>query len=399
MLPAGNTGAGQCVVRRMNRLVFLAAGLATLAGLPSRCAAQALVERSLYSLTLEAFGNLTAGLDLGDDAAWAAGEQDVRLDGAVRWIGLVKGKHGLSFGPRLVVQTSPEDKLGLAERSLLVLAPWGRFEVGYRQGLPDVLLGYAPNNFTFTGAEYGPATGPGLDPDGRLPTVFLGRGLAAEIDRLSSLGFATTLYADQSAKVILVPSKRGGFQGGVSFAPDLEARSGPFERLIQTGLTYERYTENNGFRGGVSYTRARGTQVGNGVSTGDLRSLSGGASTVLHERLILAASFTYDGSTGLSRRPGASFSSRTFGWSASANYNVGPWTAGGYYQAAEGEGDTSAKGKDRLRVVQLGASYRFHPRVRLYASGYVYRFRNEGGRLEADRKQGAVVLVGARLAL
>ena len=38
----------------------------------------------------------------------------------------------------------------------------GRIEIGERMGLPDVLTGYAPNNFQFTSAEFGPASGPSL---------------------------------------------------------------------------------------------------------------------------------------------------------------------------------------------------------------------------------------------
>ena len=34
----------------------------------------------------------------------------------------------------------------LGEYSVLVLGRWGRLEVGERQGLPDVLTGFAPNS-------------------------------------------------------------------------------------------------------------------------------------------------------------------------------------------------------------------------------------------------------------
>lgn len=362
--------------------------------------AQLVLEKDAYNLTLEGFANVTGGRDLGTDNL-DAGSYGARLDGAIRWIGLVKGGGSTSFGPRIVVQTSPQNKLDLGEGSLLLLKRWGRIEVGYRQGLPDVLLGYAPNNFTFTGAEFGPATGPGLDPDGRLPTAFLDPQIARQIDALSYLGFAARLYGDQSAKIIFVPAKRGGFLGGLSFAPNVESKNGPVKQLVQTGVTYERYSESTIFRAGMSYTYGHGDRSPTAV-TGDVHSMSGGATVVLHDRLALGASLTFDGRSGLQRRPGEAFfstASTAFGWSASANYNLGPWTLGAYYQTAAAEGDTAGPGRDHLRVVHVGGSYRFNPRARLYAAAFFYRFSNEGGRQASDRFGGAVAVLGARLTL
>lgn len=381
------------------RRAVLALPLAALA-LCQSVEAQLVLEKDSYSFTLEGFANATGGHDLGTDNLpdADAATYGARLDGAIRWIGLVKANRSTSFGPRIVVQTAPQDRLDLGERSLLFLSRWGRIEVGYRQGLPDVLLGYAPNNFTFTGAEFGPATGPGVDPDGRLPTAFLDPQLAGQIDSLSYLGFAARLYGDQSPKIILVPAKRGGFLGGLSFAPDVESRNGPVRQLVQSGLTYERYSETNIFRAGVSYTYGHGDRSPLMV-TGDVHSVSGGATVVLHDRLALGASATYDGRSGLERRPGEAFSSNAFGWSASANYNLGPWTLGAYFQTAGAEGDTVDPGRDHLRVVEVGGSYRFNPRARLYAAAYLYRFSDEGGRSASNRFGGAVVVLGARLTL
>jgi hypothetical protein len=39
------------------------------------------------------------------------------------------------------------DKIG--ERGPLMLGDFGRVEIGLRRGLPDVLTGYAPNNYKF----------------------------------------------------------------------------------------------------------------------------------------------------------------------------------------------------------------------------------------------------------
>ena len=378
--------------------VVVAMGLAGTAWV-RQAAAQVVIERAFYGVTLEAFGNVTAARPVGGDTGSIEG-LDLRLDGAVRLISLVKTGSGFSFGPRVVVQTTPQDKVGFAERSLLFLGRWGRIEVGNRQGLPDVLIGYAPNNFTFTGAEFGPATGPGLDPDGRLPTAYLTPALAAQIDGLSSLGFAASLYGDESRKFIYVLPKKKGFLGGVSFAPRVDRRNGSYRELLQSGLTYEFYTKRDVFRLGASYTYAHGARAAAGGDVmGDLHSVSGGATTTLSDRLVLGVSFTYNGDTGLARRPGPTFQSAAFGYAASVNYNLGPWTVGGYYQRSRSQGDTAVLGADLLRAVELGASYRFNRRVRIYGAAYLYGFRNEGGRAPGDRFDGAVVLVGLRAAI
>ena len=374
----------------------------TLALAASAAEAQVSIGRGPYGLTLEGFANLTAGRDAGSDAPYSTKAWDVRLDGAVRLVGLVNAGDVFAFGPRVIVQSAPQDKLGVGERSLLFQGKrWGRFELGYRQGLPDVLIGYAPNSFTFAGAEYGPATGPGLDPDGRLPTAFLDPALRSQIDAMSYLGFASALYLDQSAKLIYVSPRKRGWLAGVGFAPNVDDRSGPYRQLVQTGLVYEGYTEHDIFRVGATYTFARGQNAPAGlIRSDDLSSFSLGATVTLHERMILGVSGSYNGRTGLAvRRSAPGPLSTAYGYSASVNYNTGPWTLGGYFQSARAEGDVALPGQDQLRVLQLGGSYRFERRLRLYGAGYLYRFVDEGGRGAAVRPQGAVFVFGVRATL
>jgi hypothetical protein len=51
-----------------------------------------------------------------------------------------------------------------------------------------VLTGYAPNNFQFTSAEVGPASGPSLDPGGGLQTASWRDSLAERIEPLAAVG-------------------------------------------------------------------------------------------------------------------------------------------------------------------------------------------------------------------
>lgn len=345
-----------------------------------------------YWLVVEAFANFTAGRNASEDNTPDPNRANARIDSGLRILGLRKFSDSLQIGPRVVVQADTDGTFASVEKSLIFLDTWGRVEVGDRRGLPAVLTGYAPNNYTFVFAEFGPASGPSLDPDGRLQTRFLDNMLAAQIDSLSSLGITSSLFFDGSTKVIYVLPKMHGFLAGFSFSQDADDRN--FKELTQLGLTYETYWQQNVLRVGGSFAQANGDS---GID--DLRSFSAGVSVTLNDALTLGASVTDNGGSGLPRNASGSFKSAAAGYAASINYNTGPWTFGGYYQRAVAEGDTSLPGNDKYRAFELGLSYRLDTNIRLYGAGYFYRFYNEGGNIDADRFDGTVFLAGVRLTL
>jgi predicted porin len=129
-----------------------------------------------------------------------------------------------------------------------------------------------------------------------------------------------------------------------------------------------------------------------------LHSFSLGASATLDYELTLGASFTYNGDTGLTRGAGLPVSeSAAYGYAASANYNKGPWTIGGFIQTARSEGDTSQPGDNQLHAVQGGVSYRTSTNVRHFAAVYLYEFDGEDGNTALGNQDGVVALVGTRL--
>lgn len=188
-----------------------------------------------YTLTTEGYTNLTSAIGDGFVVGAQGNEGDVRADLALRLLGQIKNDNGPDLGLRLVVESSPEDRLNLAEASVLLFGSHGRLEIGDRQGLPDVLTGYAPNNFSFTGAEFGPASGPSLDPGGGLQHAFLPAALAAQLNELSVLGASASLANDRSAKAVYVSPKGHGFLGGLSYAVD--ANDPRYGSLAQAGPT------------------------------------------------------------------------------------------------------------------------------------------------------------------
>lgn len=359
--------------------------------------AQETLARGKLALTVEAFGNLTFGAASDDPDGGGTEPDDLRFDGAVRLLARLDLDGAPDPAVRVVVQSSPDDRLEIGEFSALLLGDFGRLEFGDRMGLPDVLTGYAPNNFTFTSAEFGPASGPSLDPAGRLQTAFLESGLAAQVAPLTVLGFTAGLAEDESTKILYVSPKRRGFLAGVSFAPD--ASDPRFRQLAQLGLTHERYWRQNVLRWGGSYSFARGDPSAPGGAVRDLQSLNLGATLVLNDSLMLGVSAGFNGDSGLPETPSASGRSDAWGVVASINYNTGPWTMGAYYQRARSEGDIESSANDRLSAVEAGLSYRWNTRLRAYAAWFHYDFDNEGGAVPADRYRGNVWVAGLRFAL
>lgn len=358
--------------------------LAVLACRPAH--AQVVHESGAWQSTLEAYVNVTGGDETYGHPMNAEGADDVRLDAAVRWLVRTHEPAGPNWGARLVVEQSPDTGLDLAEASLLFFGGRGRLEVGERQGLPDVLTGYAPNNFAFTSADFGPASGPSLDPGGSLPTSFIAPGLAADISALTALGASASLSDDRSAKVLYVSPKSRGFIAGLSYAPD--ADDARFGALGQAGLVREWYWSQHVLRAGGSFSHAQGEH-----GYASLDSLNAGVTVTLFDSLSIGAAATWNGDSGLPRE--AAHSSPASGFTASVNYNSGPWTFGGYLQQAKAEGDPQVAGRDAIGLYEIGGSWRYDTHWRVYGALYDWRFVDEG----ASHRNGRVLLIGLRATL
>lgn len=355
--------------------------------------AQVRTERGPLAVTVEGYANVSAATG---DLESSRGDLDdaLRIDAALRGLALLDLESGPELGVRLVVEAATDGGAELAESSVLLVARQGRFEIGERQGLPDVLVGYAPNNFTFTGAEFGPASGPSLDPGGGLQSAFLDDMLQAGLRELGSLGFAATLADDRSAKALYVSPKRGGWLAGVSYSPD--ATDPRYDRLLQAGLTHDRYWGEHALHVGGSYSYAGAASP----QQRDLHSVSAGATLVLHYDWMLGMSLTYDGRSGLPvTGSGAAPADAAWGAVASLNYNRGPWTAGAFVQHGTREGDPQRRGDDDMTAFEAGLSYRTSTRLRVYLAWYRFEFDDEGGVARADRHRGDLLIAGLRATL
>jgi Gram-negative porin len=325
----------------------------------SPAAAQVVLKHDRATLTLEGWAN----------GAWSIGD-GVQTDGAVRALGLVAVPGPGRIGARVVAEgeAGVTDELGIGERTLLWTGALGRLEYGRRQGLPDVLTGYAPNPFTFTTAEFGPASGLALDPAGGIVSRFLPEERAARYDRLALLGYGPAAFSDRSRKLLYVAPKRAGWLGGVSYAAE--------EDLLQAGLVHETYSGQNVVRSGGSWSQSE-------TSEGErFDSFHVGASIDIDQVWMLGIAATADDAESDAR-----------GVTASINWNRGPWTIGGYLQAAAARSDADAS-RDRLRVIETGLSYRTSTKLRLFAAWHHYRLAGA-----SDTANDDLLILGARLTI
>ncbi|WP_261844337.1 porin [Aliamphritea ceti] len=358
--------------------------------LPLNASAGVLIKHPDFSVVADAYINLTTG-NAAENTDRIAADADIRL------LGLHETEEGNKYGGRITFEStsagSNNQDPEVGEVSLLAQSDWGRIEVGERQGLPDVLTGFAPNNYTFTFAEYGPSTGRNLNPAGGLQSSFINQTEATAINQLSSLGFVASLAGNRSAKLIYAaPRSASGINTGISYAPDISDDNPGFKQLIQSGLTYDYYWDEHQLHLGGSYTYAQAENLISSQQRDDLSSANLGISATFNSKLAIGISTTYNGTSG---QLSNSIQENTQGWVTSLNYNSGPWTYGGFYQQAYGQGDTQQAGRNRLEAYQIGASYRFNIRTRLYTAYYHYDLRNDN----QSSSDGDVVLLGVRIIL
>jgi hypothetical protein len=371
-------GSGACVA------VILLVGVSMLLSPPAH--SQIVLESDRAQLTVEGFANLTlATLDTTDDL------QNLdygRIDSGARVLGRLSLADGPMLGIRLSVEGSDENTR-LTEASILLFDNHGRIEIGERMGLPDVLSGYAPNNFQFTSAEFGPASGPSLDPGGGLQTGFFRGLLAEQIGPLAGLGTTAALFDDRSAKVLYVSPKTHGWLVGASFARD--ADDAAVGQLLQAGITHESYRQQDTLRWGATYAHGQAF-----ASERDLNSVGVGASVTLNDVWMIGLAASYDGTSRLPESSVGSFASRAWGATVSVNFNSGPWTIGGYCQYATSEGNAAVAANDRLAALEVGASYRFTTKWRVYGAWYRFDFDDDE---RGASTTGNVLLLGARATL
>ncbi len=346
-------------------------------------------------LTLEGFVNATVGTNLQANSPLLGDVRHSQIDTGLRFYTEYKLAAQRVLGARFELNASTQQGTSFGERSLIYIDPLGRFEVGRRRGLPDNLIGYAPNTYAFTSAEFGVNSGRTLDPGGTLTTRFLPPALASRIDAVSENGANSAFFNDASPKVLYVSPKVLGTQLGLSYTPQLDntpTSDNPYQQLLQTGLAYQQDFGQHFFRFGGSLSVAaldRTTAPSSTPRPGrNLASLSLGGGLNLGEVWDFGLNLTQNSKDNLT--PGRFLRYGAKGITASINYNEGQWVYGAYLQRAYG-GETLV-GRDDLQVLQLGVAYRFDAQFRVFAAYYRYALHNA----LAANSTGTVLLAGVR---
>ncbi len=365
---------------------------------PAAVEAQISGDERPFAATVEGFANLTGGVVDGLKGPRPEHALRGRADIALRTYLRIEAPGGFSFGPRVVVQSVGQGPVGVGDRSLVLSTPWGRLELGYRQGLPDTLVGYAPNSYTFTGVEFGPPSGLNLFPHGGLQTALLAPAVATAVASLSYLGIATAFAGDFSPKLIYVSPRFFGLQLGLAGTTNADPTpfGADYASSAQAGIVHERYFGQNVLRIGGSYGFGHQTlsDGAGGRFPRDLHSGNAGITLVVNDEWIVGAS----GSLDYARRtlmlddPSSSIG---YGFTASVNRESGPWDAGGFVQQAHRrDGSVS---RNELYAAEIGASYRLETRLRLYTAVYAFTLsENDGIASLLPRARGGVFLLGVR---
>lgn len=366
--------------------------------------AQLVLTTDPIKINLEGYLNASVGHSENAKHTNQGATRTTQAEGGLR----VYAEHSLApqqvIGVRVEVNASPQDHLNVGERSLLYIDSFGRFEIGRRRGLPDSLIGYAPNTYAFTSAEFGVTSGRTLDPGARLVTSFLPANLARRIDTISENGANGAFFGDTSPKALYVSPKVWGSQLGLSYAPKIEngARiDNPYKELFQAGLAYQEDFGQDFFRLGGSFSYAnldeKTVRLFSTIPTKDLASLSIGAALNLGEVWEFGINVSQN-SDDKSSSPGSPRHG-AHGITASINYNDGEWVYGGYVQRAIG--GQNVLGSDRLSALQLGLAYRLDTKLRVFCALYLYQLDNKSnaGQNQLLKEHGKVFLAGVRWTL
>jgi len=414
-------------------VVAIYAGACLSTVMPAGVHAQASAEPGQFVLKASGFANGTlADVTSQPDAGGGVlGEGELELTPQYRTPGgTVFAVRGVANVQGVASDASSSHRLSVPEVSLFAIGDFGRIEVGQRAGFPQSLVGFTPSEIAFTTPGFGPESGARLDPDGRLPTSFLPRGIASRIDALTYLGYAARFYGDSSPKVIyLSPRSKSGFYGAVSYTPETVRPAGftvasgasqslgavapsiagdRFRDVVQAALVWNHRTEDVDVSLGATYSRATADRAVTPSTPRRSESLSGGISATFRDTVSIGLSGTYDGwsrPAGIS--PNGRSATRPYGVVASADYVTGPWTIGGYYQHARADSQTLIAARDTVDIGEFGASYlvdrnhdllgqNFHTDVKLFASVYLYRFASVPDAGDPFRQSGQVFLTGAR---
>jgi hypothetical protein len=391
-----------------------------------------------FDLKLSGYFNLTSGGMLHGASGQTRSSVGVVPEGEIELTPQYHLEDGTIFAAGVAINTNSDvgesfqsGDFVIPEVSAFVIGDYGRFEVGEQDAFPQSLVGFTPSEIAFTAAEFGPESGFRLDPDGRLPPIFLQSGLASRIDALTYPGYAERFYDVRSPKLIYISPRIHGFYAAVLYCPrtlrpegfqiahtpapsgtsdpfDNAASLSAFNNLVQAAVVYIRRTQDVDLTVGTTFSRASpGADTPTYLSHKDANSINAGITTIFEDTWVLGASANYDGFSGT--RPGMppALQRDPFGTIGSINYVEGRWVLGGYYQYATAPATTAAPARDQIQIGEVGLSYLLdqnhdllgkgnYTDLKAYTSAYYYDFKTDSNATRSGYANGAVFVGGLR---
>lgn len=337
---------------------------------------------------------------------------------------------------------------------------WGRVEAGDNQ--PP---GYKFSHLKVISADYSQQAGDGFGLSnwnsgaGPLEASFLKGSptgtnainvtgttdLSAAIGNLGYMG-DTPVNGSNASKVLYMTPVIEGFQAAVSYSPDGTNRGGQivnrvdtaggvnpittgtlaglgsYSDLVEAALSYTKSYDVGFGPVGVyavianAYAKAKGLGVQQTATSRGLTDLASeyGGLRLDYAGFKAAFALTYDGHSRLAR--GIGHRSDGTGYAFGLEYQVGPWTIGGYHHEARSAGAIGSRNAtvvggvttvnaigvdqgDYLQDQELGLSYQLAPGILLDMVGYNYDYHDDGAILTTGTKHrdGQVYISGASI--
>lgn len=258
------------------------------------------------------------------------------------------------------VDPGTEEDAKVEQSYLFMSGNWGRVNLGRENSAAYLLQVTAP------GAD---ANLDGMDID----FSFFNQGAANIRQDYAQTGALTIAGArgenfQYSDKVTYLTPKFNGFQAGVSYTPEVDARdvsdyfgmssdTDSYENLFDAGLRYDGEFSGVGFHAGAGYTNASPETAA--ISTDDYNEWNAGVK-LTWEAFGLGAAYN-DREANL-----GTVATDVDTWTVGADYTYGAYTFGASY--LNSEGDALVAGDDEYDRWTVGAGYTFGPGMKFVGS-------------------------------
>ncbi len=317
----------------------------------------------------------------------------IRQEGEVHFTGSTTLDNGITFGVNIQLEGKTQGDV-IDESFAIIEGSFGRALIGSENSAP-YLMGY---------------TAPSVSLGVNSPNIFLFESRGTTAGGLGGAGTATVMDVDTSDanKLTYFTPRFSGFQLGVSYTPNIDARGGDrqssglsvddqhgdFSDFIGIGVNYVQTIDNIDIAVSGGYVLGQSEEDGP-VGTDltefeDLQEFGFGVN-------VGFAGFTVGGSWHTSNNGLDNVDNDTDAWDVGASYETGPWGVSVTYLHSNTEWGSFDDTEDHFEV---GMSYAMGPGVKLVGSVQYFDEENEVASAAAGSDQdtdGVAFAIGSML--